>query len=153
MSQVFWHRISPRSRVKAVKLEDQVASLDLCKRLKELGVAQESYFAWYLIERKDGDSCHVLRNGNSFLSYKEKIAAAFTIAELLEGLPQQVNGFELEMFKNGERFGVRYYEQWSEWRQTRFENQWDKNFANALAMMRIYLIENNLVNISAGMEK
>ena len=30
-----------------MKLEDQVVSLDLAKRLKELGVRQESFWAWY----------------------------------------------------------------------------------------------------------
>jgi hypothetical protein len=34
-----------------MKLEDQVVSRDLAKRLKELGMKQESYFGWF---RNDG---------------------------------------------------------------------------------------------------
>ncbi len=66
-----------------MKLEQQVCSLELAKRLKELGVKQESYFRhvrlsdkpdltedWYILDRKPTD-------------YLE-IVSAFTVAELWE---------------------------------------------------------------------
>lgn len=133
-----------------MKLEDQLSNRELSQKLKELGVKQESYFSWVGDEVWDKTMQSDYETGRTV--NRSEWYAAFTVAELLEGLPQQVNGFELEMFKHGGGFGVHYYEQWSEERETRFESQWDKNFANALAMMRIYLIENKLVNISAGME-
>ena len=40
-----------------MKLEDQVPSLELCKKLKELGYPQEGYFRWereyYVSEKFD----------------------------------------------------------------------------------------------------
>lgn len=67
-----------------MKLQDQVCRLDLAKRLKKLGVRQESYFAWYLYPvQDDGDALTVLRRQTGI----EKIrcndwVAAFTVAEL-----------------------------------------------------------------------
>lgn len=141
-----------------MNLTDQVASLELCKRLKKLGVEQESYFTWYLIGRKNVDSCHVLRSGNSFLSYKEKIAAAFTVAELGEMLPHEIQHpghicpFVLEIERIAEGWGIGYACPIHPGNGTEhFRGRYTE--ADLRARMRIYLIENKLVNISAGMEK
>ena len=62
-----------------MKLEDQVCSLDLAKRLKELGVKQESAFYWE-------DSYFHPGNWSLFKSEGEPRmnanVAAFTVAEL-----------------------------------------------------------------------
>jgi hypothetical protein len=89
-----------------MKIEDQVCSLDLAKRLKELGVKQESYFRHvrlfgsgenYQVWRIDGWDKHL---PSSQLEQVEKMwldgIPAFTVAELGELLPliithQQVN--------------------------------------------------------------
>jgi len=118
-----------------MRLEDQVCSLELAKRLKALGVKQESAFVWM----RDGFS-----DGKYLLHERPKIRpdvgiAAFTVAEIGELLP-------------------------SGYRTTRFElsvgNVWDCDHpstvdpddetqanteADARAKMLIYLIEQGVV--------
>lgn len=64
-----------------MKLEDQVASPELCKRLKELGCHQESLYCWGV----DGDIqwCVFPNNPNG-----SDFPSAFTVAELGEMLPE-----------------------------------------------------------------
>lgn len=72
-----------------MKLEQQVTSLELSKRLKELGVKQESQFAWDNRARFDGgfDLHNLGARAVAFLSAHNKGCAAFTVAELGELLP------------------------------------------------------------------
>ena len=63
-----------------MKLEEQVCSLELAKKLKELGVKQESYFWYYELYGDNAWSLGPLnKSGNHTLS-------AFTVAELGEML-------------------------------------------------------------------
>lgn len=66
-----------------MNLEEQVCSLELAKRLKELGVKQESLFYWHNDSGKDypayGDPSLCLCPYDSI--------SAFTVAELGEMLP------------------------------------------------------------------
>lgn len=75
-----------------MNLEEQVCSLDLAKRLKKLGVKQESYFRW-CVEVFSGDSfehnkthpeLHVPLNDQQITKNKAMIpiCSAFTVAEL-----------------------------------------------------------------------
>lgn len=72
-----------------MKLEDQVVSLELAKRLKELGVKQESYFFWQ-INGLWNDNISLRNKGDLGSSYvidgqdKQQTYAAFTVAELGE---------------------------------------------------------------------
>jgi len=65
-------------------LEDQVVSLELAKKLKELGVSQESYFFWY--------GGNVLRENQltQELRRHEPPVSAYTAAELGEMLPYKI---------------------------------------------------------------
>ena len=64
-----------------MRIEAQVTSLELAKKLKELGVKQDS--AWYW--NKDGVLClHGLQEDSR---YTDEEVAAFTVAELGEKLP------------------------------------------------------------------
>src|SRR3990167_3380239 len=50
-----------------MKLEEQVCSLELAKRLKELGVKQESYFYWANLDDDECIICVLEREENSLL--------------------------------------------------------------------------------------
>lgn len=78
-----------------MKLEQQVVSLELSKRLKELGVVAEYYFVWH----REGDTAIV--EINDFKSYPMGVerTPAFTVAELGEMLP---SGFEVNKYSDGE---------------------------------------------------
>ena len=70
-------------------LEQQVVSLELAKRLKELGVRQESLFWW---EVESGGYQNIITkeriSGNP--SYPADLYCAFTVAELCSLLPESV---------------------------------------------------------------
>ena len=69
----------------ALKLEDQLTSFELSKKLKELGVKQNSLFCW----TSDIDLEYLptdIRNNNSCI-------AAFSVAEHGEMLPKEINGY------------------------------------------------------------
>lgn len=128
-----------------MQLEKQVTSLELSKKLKELGLKQESLFYWhisyetvseeygqdyipYIFYHKD-ESRHGFVGGGNY--------SAFTVAELGEMLPE-------------------YSHSW------KVENQWicslktipsgnptisAETEADARAKMLIYLLENNLIEL------
>lgn len=73
-----------------MKLENQVCSLELAKKLKELDVKQESYF--YHIIPVTGQGCLLSDRENAMYPVAcgtpgVKIYSAFTVAELGEMLP------------------------------------------------------------------
>lgn len=66
-----------------MKLEDQVCSLESAKRLKELGVRQDSYFYWNgIMTDVENKLVGIIKNDFSNDGY-----SAFTVAELGEMLP------------------------------------------------------------------
>ena len=111
-----------------MKLEDQVVSPLLAKRLEELEVKRESYFYWY--------GGNVLRENQltQELRRHQPPVSAYTVAELGEMLPEKV------CFRNY---------------QKRSNNAWRMNFgdvefgaqteADMKAKMLIYLLENKLI--------
>lgn len=126
-----------------MKLSDQVVSLDLAKRLKELGVKQESLFLWAL-DVVDGWRL-VLREVESPDDKGENDFAAFTVAELGEMLPSwvampDVVNLYFRKYEEGWRCG---YEN----RDGDVESKFDGTEADARAKMLIYLIENNLLKV------
>ena len=114
-------------------LEKQVTSLELSKRLKELGVKQESFAFW-----------HEATNGTVTLINRDRwlpailadIYSAFTVAELGEMLPQN--------------YGTRYDGQgWSVYdgNGKYVVGMSTDTEADARAKMSIYLIENNFLTL------
>jgi len=130
-----------------MELERQVVSLELAKRLKELGMKQKSLFQW-IWGREDGDEPDddssnkwVLdrHDGAWGMFLCKATCSAFTVAELGEMLP------------NGMMDKRTYGEDW----YCYIENpnvvgqailgSLCKTEADARAQMLIYLLENNLI--------
>ncbi len=114
-----------------MKLEDQVTNLELSKKLKELGVKQESLFVWYglpfwipvldTFKNKDG----------------LELYSAFTVAELGEMLPHHVTSTK--------SINNYWYSDWQFNNGTEHVEESDKE-ADVRAKMLIYLIENKLIS-------
>jgi hypothetical protein len=130
-----------------MKIEDQVNSLDLAKRLKELGVKQQSYFYWNcgpenIPPRVLPFRPHTLLNDASSYS-------AFTAGELGELL-----GVELTDANESDSFTLKCGNAIDFWWATfgnsdhditpHFENL---KFADALAELLIHLVEEGLFSL------
>jgi hypothetical protein len=70
-----------------MNLQDQVASLDLCKKLKELGIKQESLFYWFEFHSHNYLYCRQYEYSENVKLDIENGYSAFTVAELGEMLP------------------------------------------------------------------
>ena len=121
-----------------MKLENQVVSLDLAKRLKEVGVKQESLFVWYTNpwQHKTGLEIRKKAEENLLVGHAD-YCAAFTVAELGEMLPED------ESFRIKHTTG-----ECNIWRD-------DEVFSgdtetDARAKMLIYLLENKLISNPAS---
>lgn len=121
-----------------MKLENQVVSLELARKLKELGVKQESLFVMYNFG-KDGHYEIGQWNESAPHSYvypNSEIISAFTVAELGEMLPDEYFAHQCKTLGGHTRidFGD--------------EQMVNSNTeADARAKMLIYLLENNLLTL------
>lgn len=137
-----------------MKLEDQVVSLELAKRLKALGVKQESLFywgekrnplvsefPWGLISRFE-----IGAGIDQALSaiYKGEGISAFTVAELGEMLPAWV---KIQVYRRGNLWKIIRLSSVVKIGEPN-EIYEAKTEADARARMLIYLLENNLVERS-----
>ena len=129
-----------------MKLEQQVVSLELAKKLKELGVKQESLFYWKGIQSvNEGSFYDVVELGDkkSFLGLDTEIlASAFTVAELGERLNSYCETRKVgneAMIKDGMKYVV-YYE------LRKYHKEYADTEADARAKMLIYLLENSLLS-------
>ena len=134
-------------------LEQQVCSLELAKRLKELGVKQESHFVWH----REGSLASVELNDEKNYPLGVERCAAFTVAELGGMLPAEIN----IPFKNGKPravnnslkayFGVGRSEVHLYYAKPAGTNEYvhmkGASEADARAMMLIYLLENKLITL------
>ncbi len=112
-----------------MKLENQVCSLELAKKLKELGVNQESLFYWERQYLPQVTTDWRIMLGHQYNEY----ISAFTVAELGEMLPY----YHYETIKSF---------RWVDFACECFEISFKcKTEADARANMVIYLIENKLI--------
>lgn len=138
-----------------MKLDDQVCSLECAKRLKELGVKQESLFYHYNEPYYYGKKCE---EENWCIGTKEKLEdalnlregpySAFTVAELGEMLPY---------FFENVRQAIRYEKcpsksgfEWVISHSKNYNNTFcisEQTEVNARAKMIIYLLENKLMEL------
>ena len=135
-----------------MKLENQVISLDLAKKLKELGAKQESIFQW--IPYPDGSTKHgewylqlvPIRDGKGL--YNMTGLSAYTVAELLELMPEEMT----DDTENSYSFTLtKAYDFWvATWENGEYstgEQIEDRKASDCLAKMLIYLLENDLCQV------
>ena len=123
-------------------LEQQVTSLELSKRLKELGVKQDSYFHW--IANYNGLEPQ-LSGLSPSESNKHNNYSAFTVAELGDMLPEIITDHCcVEMGKYRGKWVIRYSKIDNELGGIRFDEDTE---SNARAKMLIYLLENELLEV------
>jgi hypothetical protein len=136
-----------------MKLENQVCSLELAKKLKELDVKQESLFLWQVYSN---GSAHI--HLGRLEGFDVEYVSAFTVAELGEMLPAKLKfTTPPEPFPKTEqttlmcgRYGSDGY-----WEITYVGVESENIYverqavteANARAKMLIYLLENKLITL------
>lgn len=132
-----------------MKLESQVASLGLSKKLRDLGVVQESAFYW--------DAEGKLRSIDRGLKW-HSVGAAFTVAELGKMLPGTIEvGLVSGQARRCLVIGKTLGDQW------RIDYRNEKlgppivatadTESDARAKMLIYLIENKMVTVDEVNER
>ena len=120
-------------------IKQQVINLKLSKKLKKLGVKQESLFYWQTKHHSlRKNQARMIRASIAFAK-KHNLVSAFTVAELGEmlknwELDNSLVTPELPYYKN---------KRWIIIIRGRYQGD-DKSEANARAKMLIYLIENKL---------
>ena len=135
-----------------MKIEDQVCSLELAKKLKKLGVKQESLFYWvkHWKGRYEGHVNELFYGKDEDDNVNPHISA-FTVAELGEMLPAEVNCPSYFTVKRQNREGTNYHslkvggkENMATGERHAFTfllGNYDKNEANVRAEMVAYLAE------------
>jgi hypothetical protein len=140
-----------------MKLEQQVVSLELAKKLKELGFKQDSTFYW---SRIDGSYVQLLAERECQYELTENDGverySAFTATELGALLPDELwdeedDGWDnLCTYPNGSHWCCayrRYYGDDGTWSTTYVEKA--NTEAAARAKMLVYLIDSGLVDVSS----
>lgn len=122
-----------------MKLSQQVVSLDLSKRLKELGVKQESYFWW--VETFNRSKIITSNQGEDYYrSVWDERISAFTVAELGEMLPSGISSVRGASGK-----WIVYKSAGFDLGITEVPDVKADTEADTRAKMLIYLLENNLI--------
>lgn len=118
-----------------MELSKQCVSLEIAKRLKELGVPQRSLFEY--VNTEQGGEIHLLTTTSTFRS-KDAFVSAFTVAELGELLPD-----EFFTAKYGDSFMYGFLPSF-EYVQSKGEETTE---ADARGAMLIYLLEQKLITL------
>lgn len=144
-----------------MKLQDQVCSLELAKRLKELGVKQDSLFYWRTFWNRYKEVEPEIKDTNTVFSVGDEgwyiTRSAYTVAELGEMLPADYRGYESfngEMTEyDTEGMAFKTYKIKDKWICEAFEEDIDieeteaDTEADARAKMLIYLLDNKLITL------
>lgn len=140
-----------------LNLEQQVCSIELANKLKELGVKQESLFYWVCINFEafsiSTEEEFSTINENKLISggcecctcddYIKEKYSAFTVAELGELLPYNCISIKIDRksYKDKKDFYYCYLKELGISNETQF----DYKESDARAKMLIYLIENGYI--------
>lgn len=150
-----------------MNLEQQVCSIELAKRLKELGIKQESLFYWLDDRDCEDNTCEdcklkteIIFSPNIFHENAVTLRdyySAFTVAELGEMLPSEIeygaSTFNLQFYKLNKIWDGQYFDPDSSYilhgLVPGFVDYYifDTKEADARAKMLIYLIENKLMDL------
>ena len=146
-----------------MKIEDQVVSLDIAKRLEELGCKQDSLFYHYNEPYDDGEDDWVITNWFDYETAtpsKQEPFSAYSVAELGELLPvsfknERGNNSKLNFYiipavhrTDGRLFVPRQYILLYREEDTKPEADIycsDYKEANCRGLILIYLLENRLI--------
>ena len=127
-----------------MKLEDQVVSYELSIKLKELGIKYDSLYEWdktreYLYLQRTTPRTGIEGDGVR--------TRAYLATELLDICPSEVNVdnnyYYLTIEIGNNNFVIKLITKYLKPNFTLYQHD-NKNLANALAKLTIYLIENNL---------
>lgn len=80
-----------------MKIENQVCTIEQAKKLKELGIRQESFFAWI----DEGQLLSRHSPNLPLMNIATSFTAAFTVAELSEMLPDYYPSWRFEVTTGG----------------------------------------------------
>ncbi len=129
-----------------MELKNQVVSLELAKRLKELGVKQESAFVWAedLLGGEETALQYVANMPMKDDIYSWAFHSAFTVAELGNILPLDD---ECNSFKTSSDWAMYFVRE-----SGAFHKEYADTEADARAKMLIYLLENNLLPTKEGIQ-
>ncbi len=140
-----------------MKIENQCVSLELAKKLKELGVKQESLFYWdkhenlyHHLDREQGFMLRLSDETHHDGTTIGEFFSAFTVAELGEMLPAQLH-IEVSVQHPVHQFITE--KQFSQWHAVyicagcmgKLGSQIAHTEADARAAMLVYLLENKLI--------
>lgn len=146
-----------------MNIEDQVCSLELSTKLKELGVKQEGYFVWFKLKEHSEYSLSEYWQVDDPERFDE--ISTFTASELGDLLPNDVDTKKDEPFNFFRIQITKFFSVTEKGKAIRnfivnykcdsaqaesllcrmlIKNIYDPNLTNAMAKMLIYLIENNL---------
>lgn len=119
-----------------MELKDQVCSLELAKRLKELGVKKNSLFYW------DSHCIEELKTQGNYGITSDGEYSAFTVAELGEMLPDEY----LTIRFSDKKYTATTATMIANYTVMEFYEE-DNTEADARAKMLIFLLENNYVKL------
>lgn len=135
-------------------LEQMCCSLEHSKKLRELGVPQDSVFYWWRVfAGTRGEKIEISLRKPSKATLPDECYSAFISGELGEMLPSLIN-YEITPNKIYQARSTQYSAYGGKWSITFWEQPKDKNKeiiadteADARALMVIYLLENKLINL------
>ena len=138
-----------------MRLEEQVISLELSKKLKELGVPQDGFYIWWKPKEREREfelspkkqQIYWKNTDNEFIEW----CSAYTVAELGEMLPDHLLDdnedwpYTLRLEKGDNEWLV-YYSEIDRGLIGETIHHLG-SLADAMAHMLIYLLENNLIEV------